>query len=65
MPTTLKDEAKAMIDRLPEDATWDDVAYAVQFRRAVERGLADSRAGRVVSVEEVRRSAGLDPDTLD
>ncbi len=60
MLTTLKDEAKAVIDRLPEDATWDDVVYAVEFRRAVERGRADSRAGRVTSVEDVRRSFGLD-----
>ena len=65
MPPSLKDEAKAMIDRLPEDATWDDVAYAIEFRRAVEQGLADSRAGRVVSFEEVLRFAGLDERSLD
>jgi hypothetical protein len=60
VPTTLKDEAKAVIDRLPDDATWDDVLYVIEFRRAVERGLADSRAGRVVPFEEVLREFGLD-----
>ncbi|MFN0145647.1 MAG: hypothetical protein ACKVT1_03995 [Dehalococcoidia bacterium] len=65
MPATLKDEAKAVIDRLPEDATWDDVLYAIEFRRAVERGLADSRAGRVVSLDEVLRTVGLDERFLD
>jgi hypothetical protein len=65
MPTTLKDEAKAAIDRLPDDATWDDVLYALEFRRAVERGLADSRAGRVVSFEEVLESVGLNERSLD
>jgi hypothetical protein len=57
--TPLKEEAKALIDQLPDDATWDDLAYVVEFRRAVERGTSDSRAGRVHTVEEVRRSLGL------
>lgn len=48
---TPKQRARALIDRLPDTATWDDVAQAL----AVEEGLADMRAGRVMEGEQVMR----------
>jgi predicted transcriptional regulator len=41
---TPKQRARELIDRLPDEASWDDVAEAL----AVEEGLADVHAGRVV-----------------
>ena len=41
-----------MIDGLPESATWDDVAYNVELRASIERGLAESHAGQVIPVED-------------
>jgi predicted transcriptional regulator len=35
------------VENLPDSATWDDLAYEVYVRQAVERGLADADAGRV------------------
>lgn len=60
-PTTLKDEARRLVDHLPDDATWDDLLYQVYVRQAVEAGLKDIKEGRVVSSEEVRRRLGLSP----
>ncbi len=46
-----KQQARELIERLPDTATWDDVAEAL----AVEEGLADLRAGRVVDGGQVMR----------
>lgn len=59
---TPKQQARALIDRLPDTATWDDVAEAL----AVEEGLADVRAGRLVDGGAVLRwldSWGTDAET--
>ena len=56
---SVKEEAKKMINGLPENATWEDIMYAVYVREAVEAGLADSEAGRVTEVHELRRELGL------
>jgi predicted transcriptional regulator len=55
----IKAAAHALIDSLPANATWDDVMQQVYVRQCVEAGLRDAQAGRVVSVEEVRRQFGL------
>jgi len=54
-----KNDAKAIIDRLPDDATWDDLMHEIYVRQAIESGLADSKAGRTKSVHEVREKYGL------
>ena len=58
---TVKDEARRLVERLPEDATWEDLHYEIYFRQAVEAGLKDSREGRTVPLEEARRRFGLGP----
>ena len=56
---TVKDEARRLVERLPDDATWEDLQYQIYFRQAVEAGLKDSAEGRVVSLDEARRRFGL------
>ena len=55
----VKDEARKIIDVLPESATWEDLIYRLYVREAVEAGIADADAGRVVDVAEVRAEYGL------
>ncbi len=59
--SAVKEEARRLVDRLPEDATWEDVQYEVYVRQAIEAGLKDSRDGRVVPLAEARRRFGLGP----
>ena len=60
MPNTnRKQQAHALIDKLPDDATWDDMMRELYERQAIERGLADSDAGRVKDVKDVRAKYGL------
>ena len=59
MPGSVKEEARKLIERLPDQATWDDVEYEIYVRRAVAAGLADSDANRTETVAEIRKSFGL------
>ncbi len=60
MPTTnIKQEAQRLIEKLPADATWDDLMYEIYVRQAIEAGLADSETGRTLAVKEVRAKFGL------
>ena len=59
MSTNIKEEAKRLIDRLPEDVTWDDLMHEIYVRQSIEAGLADSEAGKVTDVTEVRAKFGL------
>jgi predicted transcriptional regulator len=50
---TTKDTVRALLDRLPEDCTLDDVLYHLYVIQSVERGLADADAGRTIPHEQV------------
>ena len=54
-----KDEANKLIDRMPANATWDDLMREIYVREVIERGLADSSEGRTRDVKEVRAKYGL------
>jgi hypothetical protein len=49
-----KDEAHELVNRMPENATWDDLIEEIYVRQVIEQGLADGQAGRTTDVEEVR-----------
>ena len=55
----IKEDAKRLVDKMPENATWDDLIHEIYVREAIEQGLADSRAGRTKSVADVREKYGL------
>lgn len=54
-----KDEAHELVERMADNATWDDLIDEIYVRQIIERGLADSRAGRTADVQDVRRKYGL------
>jgi hypothetical protein len=55
MKTLVKEEAQRLLQTLPDDATWDDVQYAILFRQSIARGMADSEAERGKTSQEVRQ----------
>ena len=60
MSTVLEKEvAHRLIDRMPHNATWADLMHEIYVREAIEKGLADSDAGRTRAVREVRAKYGL------
>jgi len=58
--TNIKEEARKIIERMPDDSTWDDLMHKIYVRQAIESGLADSQAGRTTSVETLRAQFSLE-----
>ncbi len=50
---TAKETVLALLDRLPNNCSLDDVLYHLYVVQAVGSGLADGEAGRVTSHEQV------------
>ena len=48
-----KETVKALLDRLPDDCSLEDVLYHLYVIQAVEQGRADAKAGRTLSHQEV------------
>ncbi len=52
---TAKDELKTLLEQQPEDSTSEELVRELAFHVMIQRGLADSDAGRTSSNEEVDR----------
>lgn len=50
----VKDRMKALIEAQPDDASYAEILRELSFEFMIERGLADSKAGRVISNEEMK-----------
>ena len=59
-PRSVKQQAREIVDELPEDADWDELMRRIYVRKSIQKGIDDSEAGRTSSVDEVRREFGLD-----
>lgn len=50
-----KEKMTEVIQSQPEDATYEEIMRELAFEKMIDRGLSDSRGGRVVSHEEMAR----------
>ncbi len=50
-----KEEARKLIDRMPDHVTWDDIMYEIYVRTKIDLGLDAAAEGRVIPHEEVKR----------
>jgi len=62
MAQSAKKSAQQILDRLPEDADWDQIMYEFYVKQKIERAEAAVAEGRVVPHEEVRRKFLGDAD---
>ena len=53
--SVVKEEAKKLIDELPEHATWDDIMYELYIKKKLAVALKAAEEGRVISHEEVKK----------
>ena len=51
----VKEEAKRLIEKLPDTATWDDIMYELYVKKKIAAGLKAADEGRIVSHEEVKK----------
>ena len=50
-----KEELTKLIEEQPEDSSREEIVRELAFHVMIERGLADSDAGRVISNDEMAR----------
>ncbi|MDB5985441.1 MAG: hypothetical protein JWR16_494 [Nevskia sp.] len=58
--SSFKQKAHQLIDQLPDTAGWEDLAYEMDLRASIERGLTDAKAGRVIPVEDLMKELGIE-----
>jgi len=54
--TAPKDEAKKIIDSLPEDTTYEEILRELAFDTMIQRGLSDVEDGKVISNKEMENT---------
>jgi len=52
---TAKDELKTLLEQQPEDSSSEELVRELAFHVMIQRGLADSDAGRTISNKEMGR----------
>jgi predicted transcriptional regulator len=50
-----KEEAKRLIESLPENASWDDIMYELYVQQKLSESLKAANAGRTIPHEEVKK----------
>jgi hypothetical protein len=53
--SVIKEEAKKLIDKLPEQATWDDIIYEFYVKRKLAAAIKSADAGNVISHEHAKK----------
>jgi predicted transcriptional regulator len=53
--TKVKEAAHQLINQLPDEVSWDELAYRIEVRASIERGLADVDAGRLIPQDEIEQ----------
>ena len=55
MKTTAKDDVRALLTKLPDDASLTEIQSHIYVRQKVERGLEAIRNGDVIPHEEIEK----------
>ena len=50
-----KEEVRALLESLPEDASYEDIQYHIYVRQSIQRGIEEADRGNLVSQEEIER----------
>lgn len=52
---TAKKKALKLIQKLSEQASWEDIMYELYVRKKIEEGLKAEEEGRTISHEKVKK----------
>ena len=56
--TSPKQAARRLVERLDDDASFEDIQYELYVVQQIERGLREVEEGKTVTHEEARRRLG-------
>ena len=59
MPQSAKKLLRETLDKLPDNATVEEVIERLLFLAEIEQGVADADAGRTISHEDAKARLGL------
>jgi len=51
----VKEEAKKLIDKLPDQATWDDIMYEFYVKKKLSVALKAAEKGHIISHQEAKK----------
>jgi predicted transcriptional regulator len=51
---SVKEQARMLVEALPEDGTWEELMFEIYAHESIQRGLEDARTGRTRTSEEIR-----------
>jgi predicted transcriptional regulator len=51
--STVKERVSEIVQAQPDDSSFDEILRELAFSQMIERGLADSRHGRMISNKEM------------
>ena len=57
--SAVKERMTDLIQNQPEDASYEEVLRELALEQMIARGLEDSREGRTISNEEIKRRIGV------
>jgi predicted transcriptional regulator len=52
--SVVKNEARKLLDNLPDEASWDDVMYEMYVRKKIDEGIKAADAGELIPHGEIR-----------
>ena len=52
--TAPKQEAKKIIDSMPDDSSYDEILKELAFDRMIQKGLKDSKENKIISNDEMK-----------
>ena len=53
--SSIREEAKKIIDILPDEASWDDIMYEMYVRKKIDKGIKAADEGNLISHEDVKK----------
>ena len=56
--TTAKEEVRRILDKLSDDASFEDIQYHIYVRQKVAQGLRDVGEGRTIDQQEIENRMG-------
>lgn len=52
---TAKEEVRELLDKMPDEASLEDIQYHIYVRQKIQKGLEAANEGRVVSQDEMEK----------
>ena len=59
---SVRDEARKLVEQLPDGASWDDLMYQIYVRQKIDAGRKAIAEGRFVTQEQLEKQIAAWPD---